>query len=94
MVKIEVPDEYPYIVLCLIILSFMCVVTGYAVTIPARMKYFNKEFLSQFEKEHKLAFGPETKLSDGGYPDIGNGRYANKLEYLDWYSFNNSVRTH
>ena len=30
----------------------------------------------------------------GGLPDDGNGFYAAKLSYKDWYDYNNTVRGH
>ena len=30
----------------------------------------------------------------GGYPDCGNGIYADKLSYEDWYKFNKKQRGH
>ena len=29
-----------------------------------------------------------------GFPDAGDGRYAQKLPYGDWVKFNNAVRVH
>ncbi len=29
-----------------------------------------------------------------GFPDAGSGRYADKLSYKDWISFNNVMRVH
>ena len=46
--------------------------------------------MSQFDKQHLEAFGqPAPK---GGYPDSGNGFYANKLSYAHWYELNNWQR--
>ena len=50
-----------------------------------RRKIFTKEFLAQFDEEHKTAVGPEGEgVNEVGYPDIGNGYYARKLPYRDW----------
>ena len=57
-----------------------------------RRKVFNKEFMSQFNKEHQEAFGCDAPV--GGHPDNGNGYYADKLSYADWYVFNNWQRAH
>jgi hypothetical protein len=43
-------------------------------------KHFNKEFLAQFEDEHLKALG-SGKPQLGGLPDMGNGRYGEKLPY-------------
>ena len=48
--------------------------------------------MQQFNELHQEAFG--TDISPGGYPDTGNGFYADKLSYKDWYTFNNWQRAH
>ena len=57
-----------------------------------RNKVFNKEFMSQFDKEHQEAMGMNAPV--GGLPDSGCGYYADKLAYKDWYTFNNWQRAH
>ena len=56
-----------------------------------RGKVFSKEFMAQFDEEHKKAFGKNAPAH--GYPDDGNGYYSRKLDYLQWYTFNNWQRT-
>ena len=34
----------------------------------------------------------KTKIGQGGYPDMGSGRYSEALSYKDWYLYNNSQR--
>ena len=34
------------------------------------------------------------QIKKGGYPDMGNGRYSEKLSYSDWIKFNNAQRAH
>ena len=46
--------------------------------------------MAQFNDIHQEAFG--TEPSALGYPDNGNGYYAQKLSYKDWYEFNNWQR--
>ena len=56
---------------------------------------FNKEFMEQFEEEHSEAFGKDHKLPVGeGYPDVGSGRYCDKLSYENWFKFNIGQRIH
>ena len=57
-----------------------------------RMKVFNKEFMAQFDEGHQKALGVPAPV--GGHPDDGNGQYAAKLSYADWYEFNNWNRAH
>ena len=48
--------------------------------------------MSQFNEAHQEAFGTDAPV--GGHPDDGNGFYADKLSYHDWYVFNNWQRSH
>ena len=57
-----------------------------------RPKVFSKEFMAQFNEQHQEAFGRDAPL--GGIPDDGNGYYADKLPYKDWFAFNNVQRAH
>ena len=52
-----------------------------------RRKIFTKEFMAQFNEEHQEVFG--TDAPPLGHPDDGNGYYARKLSYGDWYTLNN-----
>ena len=36
----ELPDLYPWVLLCAVILSFECLIIGYVAAIPARMRAF------------------------------------------------------
>lgn len=89
--EIIVPKEYPLIMCELVFLCLLCFFSG--ILTPIRVKVFNEKFLSQFEEEHKKAF-PGTKPDRMGLPDQGDGRYAAKLDYADWLTYNNAIRTH
>ena len=39
-------------------------------------------------------FYPGKQIQPGGYPDMGEGRYADKLGYYEWLKFNNAQRSH
>jgi glutathione S-transferase len=45
-----------------------------------------------FATEHKQATGKD--IEKGGYPDMGSGRYSAKLNYEQWFRFNNAQRAH
>jgi glutathione S-transferase len=50
----------------------------------ARKKVFTPEFLKEnFEQEHSIYTKEEVEKTSG-YPDMGCGRYAQKLSYADW----------
>ena len=55
----------------------------------ARGKYFNREFMEQFNSE----LG-EIKAPVGGAPDDGNGKFSDRLDYKDWVTFNVFQRIH
>ena len=76
-----------------LILCLECWVIGMAVVLPARLRTFTKEFMAQFTEEHKQHF-PDGEPAVGGWPDAGDGRYSDKLEYKQWIQFNNSMRVH
>ena len=57
----------------------------------ARSKVFTKEFMDQnFKTVHERHFeeGAQSKVAEGGYPDMGNGRYSDKITYKQWFEFN------
>jgi len=59
----------------------------------ARGKLFDEKYMRRFDEIHKQATGME-KAPKGGYPDMGNGRYAADLSYDQWFAFNNAQRAH
>ena len=74
-------------------IAVQCFFIGMIVGGGLRRKVFTKEYLEKhFGEEHKKATGQE--IVKGGYPDTGNGLYAFKLSYKDWYDFNNRQRAH
>ena len=91
-ISLELPDEYRWVLLCVCILAVESILVQYATVVPARLKHFNVEYVSQFQQEHQANFGADTLPTQGGFPDTGNGWYADKLEYKQWYEFNNAMR--
>ena len=85
------PDEYPNVMLCAVILAAECIIVNYIMVVPARMKHFNPAFMNNFKEEHGACFGDIPPVQ-GGFPDMGNGWYADKLSYAAWYDLNNSFR--
>ena len=49
--------------------------------------------MEQFKEEHKKSF-PDSEPAVGGFPDAGDGRYSDKLDYKSWVEFNNAQRVH
>ena len=91
--SVVLPKEYPLVLLACVILCIECFLMGMVAVAPARFGLFNKDFMAQFEEEHEKAF-PGSKPVVGGFPDCGDGRYADKLSYKDWVTFNNAMRVH
>lgn len=58
----------------------------------ARIAAFNKDFMSQFDAQHREAFPHLQKAPDMGYPDCGCGYYGKKLSYDMWLKMNNGQR--
>ena len=86
-------NEYKWVLLVASLISFHFTITGFWAG-GKRGKTFTPEFMKEhFEKEHKEAF-PNQEVPRGGYPDMGNGRYSQKLTYEQWFNFNNAQRTH
>ena len=90
--SIVLPQEYPLVLLAGATLCLECFIISFVAGM-SRKKYFTKEHMQQFEKEHEAAF-PGSKPSVGGWPDSGDGRYSAALPYKDWVEFNNRVRVH
>jgi glutathione S-transferase len=91
------PELFPYVLLAMTIIAFQCFMIPFVYTVRVRAKTFTKEFMQQFWPEHKEAF-PEDTLEKFektiGFPDMGSGYFSKKLEYKDWYNFNNAQRVH
>mmetsp|Transcript_83530 Transcript_83530/g.97667 ORF Transcript_83530/g.97667 Transcript_83530/m.97667 type:complete len:175 (+) Transcript_83530:39-563(+) len=91
--NLTVPEDFGYVMLSLFGLLVVYFLTFGALINNKRKKTFTKEFMEKhFGDEHKKVFG--TGAPNGGYPDMGNGRYAQKLSYEQWYDFNNAQRVH
>ena len=92
MTSINISTDYGFVLFSAAAIAFECILTGF-VAGRGRSRVFSKEFLERnFNDEHRREVG--TDIGKGGYPDMGNGRYASKLSYRDWYDFNNGQRAH
>lgn len=84
---------YKWVLLAASVICFHFIITGFIVG-GKRGKTFNKEYLeTNFRLEHE-EFYPGGKIAGGGYPDMGNGRYSDKLTYKEWFEFNSAQRIH
>ena len=92
-VTLVVPIQFPVTLLFTVVVCIECFMISFIFGTTARLKHFTKDFMSQFHKQHENAY-PGEKPAVGGFPDTGEGRYADKLPYKDWVEFNNSQRVH
>lgn len=92
-VTIDLDVGHGCVILALSAISIHYFIVGFFMALPARSKIFNKEYLQKnFGEIHSSEVGGE--IAGGGYPDMGSGRYAEKLSYGDWFRFNNAQRAH
>jgi glutathione S-transferase len=76
-----------------VLIAFEVLLIGFLFPGKIRGEIFTEEFMkTHFADQHKSATGEE--VQKGGYPDMGNGRYSDKLSYEQWYKFNNAQRAH
>lgn len=91
---ITIPAKYGWVLLASAAIGLQCYMTGFIMSHKKRNKHFNKKYLEEnFSELHKKSVG-DFPLPAGGYPDMGNGRYSEKLKYEDWFDFNNGLRVH
>lgn len=82
----SIPAGYAWVILCAVLVGVQCLAYGFYVS-SARTKYFSKKFFA--DKFPELKAPPQ-----GGYPDMGSGKFADKLSLSDWIDFNNYMRVH
>ena len=90
--------NYKWVMLVASIMMFHFIFTGFAA--GNRRKFaFSDEFMEKnFKEEHEKAFSDgnalQKKLPKGGYPDMGSGRFSDKISYKEWFLFNVGQRIH
>lgn len=92
---ITITPEYGYVLLVAGFFFFTNLGLGASV-MSYRKQYFTSEKLQTFFDQHKKAFDYDPKSSlKFGYPDMGNGKLAQKaLTYEEWFRFNCAQRGH
>jgi hypothetical protein len=53
---------------------------------------WRRPLLLGYAEDHKKKFSGE--IDKNGYPDMGNGLFAQQLSYSDWVDINNAQRVH
>ncbi|KAL4500334.1 hypothetical protein ABPG72_003285 [Tetrahymena utriculariae] len=90
---ISVDKMYGLVVISALTLCFQCAVYGYFLVGRYRSKIFNKSFLeAEFGQLHRDV--TQRSIEAGGYPDMGSGVYAQRLDYYSWLLFNKAQRIH
>jgi len=86
MVSFNISAGYGFILLELVVMVAQCHINGFLIG-QKRRQFFTKEF---FEKHF-----PHLKdFPRNGYPEMGQGRYSDKLTDEQWIEFNNYQRAH
>ena len=57
---------------------------------PARERFFNEEYLSQFDDQHRTVYA-EGEVDPHGQPDQGTGWYSKKFKLFEFVAFNHPV---
>ncbi len=90
---IDLHEDYRFVLLTAALVCFHFLITGFFAG-SMRSKLFSKDFMERnFKTEHERYF-PGQDVPKGGYPDMGNGRYSQKLTYKEWFEFNTAQRIH
>ena len=98
MLKLSLPDEYPWVMLVAGLIAFEVIIVGFLGPGRLRGKIFNKHFMEQ--NFGSMIMGDPVLKRDNfdelksGYPDMGCGKYSEKLSYEDWVNFNKAQRGH
>ncbi len=89
--KIIVGEGYAWILLEVIAVSIHMWITGMTMAL-VRRKFFTKEFYEEKFPQYKQLI--KVMKPDGGYPDDGQGRLADRLNDEQWFTLNNYRRAH
>jgi len=86
-------SEFGSVIIVSSIICLLMILTGFFVAYRVRMQIFKQDFMEDgFQEQHLEATGDN--IYPKGYPDMGDGRYAERLSYFDWLKFNRAQRTH
>jgi len=87
---LTLPSDYVWVVFVMVLQVLQYFVLSERVG-RVRRRVFSKEFFEQNAQHF-----PELKdlKPDGGYPDMGHGRFADRLPFNDWWDFGNIQRVH
>ena len=87
-------ELFPWVLVVMSAIALQCFLIPFVFTVRVRAATFTKEYMQQFEAEHKAAFPEDETAPPIGFPDMGNGYFSKQLTYAQWYHFNNAQRVH
>jgi len=85
---IAVGQSYGWNIIIAALMGFQVIFQGMSIG-SIRKKLFTASFFKTNFPEFEQDNYPQ-----GGYPDMGNGRFSDKLSLKDWTTFNNYQRAH
>lgn len=88
VVALQVHQDFGWCVIVAAIMGIQCLLQGFAIG-GIRKKLFDEAFYAKYFPELKAK-----GVGVGGYPDMGSGRFSEKLSFDDWLTFNNYQRAH
>ena len=90
-IYLVIPDEYPYILMGVVVNYFFCQMTPFFTALKVRGGVFTEQHLDGFKEAHKEAY-PDREVDPLGLPDQGTGWYSAQLNYKDWISLQSAYR--
>jgi len=84
---LNVPTTFGWVLLECVIIAMQVLIEG-VFAMKLRKRLFSKAFFEQHFPQLKGNIPKE------GYPDMGSGKFAEKLSLEDWMEFNNYQRAH
>ena len=87
--KVSKEMNFVFLGLLLIVIEYLLVI--YCITVKTRIHAFRRRHMRDFDEIHKKEFGKD-KSPRFGFPDCGNGYFAQSLSYKDWFNMNNGQR--
>ena len=91
---VTLSNNFGLVVISCALIAIQVLLTGFLVVGRIRRRVFNKEFLAEFFAQEHYSYTNEDIEKTAGYPDMGCGRYAQKLSYPNWLQFNIAQRIH
>jgi len=86
---LTLPPGFEWSLLTAVLTGVVCFLQGFPIG-RLRAKLFDKDFYAK----PALKDFPKEAINSEGYPEMGQGRLADLLDWNDWLRFNNAQRAH